>query len=186
MKLPNLPLVQRSGFLFRFLGWCLLALVVGIGLLHLMFRYWLLPDIDNYRNEISSAITQASGQHVTIGSISANWVGIYPHLILRKVQIHNKEGRAALVLNRLESIPAWSSLLSGELRFRKIKIDQPNLTVHLDSNGDLHVAGIAMGRDQVASQSGFLDWLLNQRQVDVVNAHIFWKDEKNGTPLLEL
>ena len=151
-----------------------------------MFRYWLLPDIDNYRNEISSAITQASGQHVTIGSISANWDGMHPHLILRKVQVHDKEGRAALVLNRLESIPAWRSLLSGELRFRKIKIDQPNLTVSLDPNGALHVAGIAMGRDQATSQSGFLDWLLNQRQVDVVNAHIFWKDEKHGAPLLEL
>ena len=151
-----------------------------------MFRYWLLPDIDNYRNEISSAITQASGQHITIGSISANWDGMHPHLILRKVQIHNKEGRAALVLNRLESTPAWRSFLSGELRFRKIKIDQPNLTVTLDSSGALHVAGIAMGRDQAASQSGFLDWLLNQREVDVVNAHIFWKDEKNGAPLLEL
>jgi uncharacterized protein (TIGR02099 family) len=151
-----------------------------------MLRYWLLPDIDNYRNEISSAITQASGQRVTIGSISAHWDGMHPHLILRKVKVHDKEGRAALILNRLESIPAWRPLLSGELRFREIKIDQPSLTVYLDSNGALHVAGITLGRDQTASQSGFLDWLLNQRQVDVVNANIFWKDEKRGAPLLEL
>ncbi len=181
-----LPLVQRSGFLFRFLALCLLVLVVGIGLSHLMLRYWLLPDIEHYRNDIASAITQAAGQRVTIDSISAHWDGIHPHLILRKVQVHDKEGRPALILNRLESIPSWRSLLSGELRFREIKIDQPNLTVYRDSNGVLHVAGITLGRDQDASQSGFLNWLLYQRHVDVVNAHIFWKDEKRGAPLLEL
>ena len=70
--------------------------------------------------------------------------------------------------------------------FREIKIDQPNLTVYRDSNGVLHVAGITLGRDQDTSQSGFLNWLLYQRHVDVVNAHIFWKDEKLGAPLLEL
>jgi uncharacterized protein (TIGR02099 family) len=181
-----LPLVQRSGFLFRFLALFLLVLVVGIGLLHLILRYWLLPDIEHYRNDIAYAITQAAGQRVTIESISAHWDGIHPHLILRKVQVHDKEGRPALILNRLESIPSWRSLLSGELRFREIKIDQPNLTVYRDSNGVLHVAGITLGRDQDASQSGFLNWLLYQRHVDVVNARIFWKDEKRGAPLLEL
>jgi uncharacterized protein (TIGR02099 family) len=160
--------------------------VVGIGLSHLMLRYWLLPDIEHYRNDIASAITQAAGQRVTIDSISAHWDGIHPHLILRKVKVHDKDGRPALILNRLESIPAWRSLLLGELRFREIKIDQPNIAVYLDSNGILHVAGITLDRDQTASQSGFLNWLLNQRHVDVVNAHIFWKDEKHGTPLLEL
>ena len=111
-----LPLVQRSGFLFRFLALCLLVLVVGIGISHLMLRYWLLPDIEHYRNDIAYAITQAAGQRVTIDSISAHWDGIHPHLILRKVQVHDKEGKPALILNRLESIPSWRSLLLGELR----------------------------------------------------------------------
>ncbi|MGV7235127.1 MAG: hypothetical protein ACQ9ET_02615, partial [Nitrosomonadaceae bacterium] len=83
-----------------------------------MLRYWLLPDIEHYRNDIASAITQTAGQRVTIDSISAHWDGMYPHLILRKVKVHDKEGRPALILNRLESIPAWRSLLLGELRFR--------------------------------------------------------------------
>ena len=160
--------------------------MVVIGISHLILRYWLLPDIEYYRNDIAYAISQAAGQRVTIDSISAHWDGLYPHLILRKVQVHDKEGKPALVLNRLESIPAWRSMLIGELRFREIKIDQPNLTVYRDSNGVLHVAGIALGRDQTASHSGFLNWLLYQRHVDVVNAHIFWKDEKYGAPLLEL
>lgn len=160
--------------------------MVGIGLSYLILRYWLLPDIEYYRNDIAYAITQAAGQRVTIDSISAHWDGLHPHLILRKVQVHDKEDKPALILNRLESIPSWRSLLFGELRFREIKIDQPNLTVYRDSNGILHVAGITLGRDQDASQSGFLSWLLYQRHVDVVNAHIFWKDEKYGAPLLEL
>lgn len=181
-----LPLVQRSGFLFRFLMSCLFVLAVCVSLLLLTLRYWLLPDIEHYRQDIASAITQATGQYVTIGSISANWDGLYPQLMLRKVQVHDKEGNPALLLNRIESTVAWRSLLHGELDFREIKIDQPNLTVYRDAKGVLYVAGISLGREQTASQNGFLIWLLHQRHVDVVNAHIFWHDEKRGAPLLEL
>ncbi len=181
-----LPLVQRSGFFFRSLAFFFLALVVVIGLLHLTLRYWLLPNIENYRDSIASAITQAAGQRVTIGSINASWNGLYPQLILRKVQVHDKENKPALILNRLETIPSWDSFLSGELRFHKIKIDNPDLTVYRDLKGILHVAGIAFVRDPVTSHSSFLNWLLSQKQVDVVNANISWKDEKRGTPLLEL
>tara|TARA_Y100001936_G_scaffold249272_1_gene299208 strand:- start:36210 stop:39398 length:3189 start_codon:yes stop_codon:yes gene_type:complete len=164
----------------------LLFLVVFFGIFHLILRYWLLPDIENYKNSIATAITQAAGQRVTIGSISATWDGLHPHLILRKVYVHDKEDKPALILNRLETIPSWDSFLSGELRFLKIKIDKPDLTVYRDSKGLLHVAGIALIRDPVISHSSFLDWLLSQKQVDVVNANISWKDEKRGAPLLEL
>ena len=178
--------MQRGGFLFRFLTSCLFILAVCVSLLLLTLRYWLLPDIEYYRKDIASAITQAAGQRVTIGSISADWDGLHPHLVLRKVQVHDKEGNPALLLNRLESTPSWRSLLYGELHFHEIKIDQPNLTVYRDAKGVLYVAGISLGREQTANQNGFLTWLLYQRHVDVVNAHIFWQDEKRCAPLLEL
>ena len=181
-----LPLVQRSGFLFRFLMSCLFVLAVCVSLLLLTLRYWLLPDIEHYRKDIANAITQATGQYVTIGSISANWDGLYPQLMLRKVQVHDKEGNPALLLNRIESTLAWRSLLHGELDFHEIKIDQPNLTVYRNAEGVLHVAGISLSREQTANQNGFLIWLLHQRHVDVVDAHILWQDEKRGAPLLEL
>ncbi len=178
--------MRRSGFLFRFLTSCLFILAVCVSLLLLTLRYWLLPDIEYYRQDIASAITQAAGQRVTIGSISADWDGLHPHLVLRKVQVYDKEGNPTLLLNRLETTPSWRSLLYGELHFHEIKIDQPNLTVYRDAKGVLYVAGISLGREQTASQNGFLTWLLYQRHVDVVNAHIFWHDEKRGAPLLEL
>ncbi len=149
-------------------------------------RYWLLPDIEHYRNDIASAISQAAGQRVTIDSISANWDGLHPHLVLRKLQVYDKEDNPALLLNKLESTPSWRSLLYGELRFREIKIYQPNLLVQRDAKGVLYVAGISLDKEQTASQNGFLNWLLYQRHVDVINAHILWQDEKRGAPLLEL
>ncbi|MEE8618025.1 MAG: YhdP family protein [Nitrosomonadaceae bacterium] len=178
--------MKRSGFLFRFLTSCLLVLAVCVSLLLLTLRYWLLPDIDHYRKDIAFAITQAAGQRVTIGSISANWDGLHPNLMLRKVQVHDKEGSPVLLLNRIESTFSWLSLLHGELDFREIKIEQPNLTVYRDAKGVLHVAGITLSREQTANQIGFLAWLLHQRHVDVVDANIIWQDEKRGAPLLEL
>jgi uncharacterized protein YhdP len=42
-----------------------------------------LPDIDRYRENIALAISQASGQAVIIGEISAEWEGLHPYMMLR-------------------------------------------------------------------------------------------------------
>ena len=150
----------------------------------LALRYWLLPDIEHYREDIAAVITRAAGQHVTIGSVSANWDGLRPHLMLRTVQVHDKEDNPALLLSQIEGTLSWLSLLHGEIRFYEIKIERPDLTVQRDADGIIHIAGIALGPDQ--SESGFPDWLLRQRRLIISDASILWQDDQSGTPPLEL
>lgn len=179
-----LPFARHSGFLFRLLTRSLLVVAVCFSVLLLALRYWLLPNIEYYREDIASIITQAAGQQVTIGAISANWDGLRPHLMLRTVQVHDKEGNPALLLNQIESTLSWLSLLHGEIRFHEIKIAQPDLTVRRDAAGIIHLAGIALNPDQ--SESGFPDWLLRQRQLVISNAAVLWQDEQRSAPPLEL
>ncbi len=153
-------------------------------MLLLALRYWLLPDIDHYRQDIAAVITQAAGQRVTIGAVSAEWAGLRPNLILRTVQVHNKEGDPALILNLIESTLSWLSILHGEVRFHTIRINKPDLTIRRDTEGIIHVAGVALSPDQ--SESGFADWLLRQRQLILSDANIMWQDDQRGSPALEL
>lgn len=153
-------------------------------MLLLALRYWLLPDIDHYRQDIAAVITQAAGQRVTIGAVSAEWDGLRPNLILRTVQVHNKEGDPALILNLIESTLSWLSILHGEVRFHTIRINKPDLTIRRDTEGIIHVAGVALSPDQ--SESGFADWLLRQRQLILSDANIVWQDDQRGSPALEL
>ena len=185
MNLPAiLPLVQRSGFWFQLLTRSLLVTAICFSMLLLALRYWLLPDIDHYRQDIAAVITQAAGQRVTIGAVSAEWDGLRPNLILRTVQVHNKEGDPALILNQIESTLSWLSILHGEVRFHTIRINKPDLTIRRDTEGIIHVAGVALSPDQ--SESGFADWLLRQRQLILSDANIVWQDDQRGSPALEL
>lgn len=181
-----LPLARGSGRLFRLFVWVLIVAAVCFSFLLLLLRYWLLPDIERYRETIASAISHASGQHVTLGGISANWDGFRPHMMLRTVKVHDKAGNISLLLHQLEGTLSWRSLLHGELRFREIGIEQPDLTVRRDTSGAIHVAGFALTSELTDEENGFSDWLLRQRQVIINNASILWQDDLRGAPELEL
>ncbi|SEA09779.1 YhdP family protein [Nitrosospira multiformis] len=172
-------------FLFRLSMWVLIAVAAVFSVLLLSLRYWLLPNIEQYRENLASAISHASGQYVTLGEISANWDGFRPHMMLRDVRVHDNQG-VTLLLNRLEGTLSWRSILHGELLFREIAIDQPDLIVRRDTAGVIHVAGFALKQEFTESEDGFFDWLLNQRQVIINNANILWQDDQRTAPQLEL
>lgn len=159
---------------------------ISFSSLLLLLRYWLLPDIEHYRETIASVISEASGQHITFGEISANWDGFRPHMMLRTIKVHDKEGNVSLLLHRVEGTLSWRSLLHGELRLREIRIEQPDLIIHRDSSGAIHVAGFALTSELTDDANGFSDWLLRQRQVIINNASILWQDDLRGAPELEL
>jgi uncharacterized protein (TIGR02099 family) len=186
----NLSVTSRLGrlgnFLLRLLTWVLIALAASVSVLLLSLRYWLLPDIEQYRENIAQAISHASGQRLTIGKISANWDGLRPHMVMRAIQVHDKEGDIMLLLHRLEGTLSWRSIFDGDLHFREIEIDQPDLIVRRDPSGVIHVAGFALNKELTGSENGFSDWLLNQRRVIIKNASIMWQDDYRGAPELEL
>ncbi|MBI2312220.1 MAG: TIGR02099 family protein [Betaproteobacteria bacterium] len=160
------------------------AASIGFGIALLAFRYWLLPNVEQYREDIAAAISRAAGQKVTIGAIEAGWDGLRPHLGLRNVQVLDRDGRPALSLSRIENTLSWESLLFLEPRFQVLEIDRPALDVRRDSRGVIHVAGIALNRS--SEEAGFSDWLLRQTHLIVNGASITWRDELRGAPPLEL
>lgn len=181
-----LPLASRSRRLFRLFTWVLIVAMACFSFLLLSLRYWLLPEIEHYRENIASAISHASGQNVTIGAINANWDGFRPHMRLRTIKVHDKEGNITLLLHQLEGTLSWLSLLHGELQFREIGIEQPDLIVRRDVAGAIHVGGFALNRELAEDDNGFSDWLLRQRRVIINNASILWRDDKRDAPELEL
>src|ERR1035438_9575822 len=92
-------------------GAMLLILVAGAPMLGL--RYWVLPDIERYHGVITVSVSQAIGQPVSIGKIEADWLGMRPHLLLTDVRIldKNKPGTATLVLQHVDSVVSWMTLL---------------------------------------------------------------------------
>ena len=155
--------------------------LAGGGLL-LGLRYWILPDIERYHGIITVSASQAIGQPVSIGKIEADWRGIRPHLLLTDVHILDKQGQTVLALERVDNIVSWMTLLTGEVRLHSLELDQPNLVVKRDAQGQIYIAGVVLS--DKSSDKSLADWLLHQARIVVRDARITWQDEQRGTPVL--
>jgi uncharacterized protein (TIGR02099 family) len=151
----------------------------------LAVRYWVLPDIERYREDIVAAMSRGIGLPVRVGAVQAGWLGLRPHLALSDVRIYDAQGREALVLPSIENVVAWRSLARGELRLHSIVIEGPRLSVRRDAAGELYVAGLKIGRQDGAG-GGFGAWLLAQEEIAIRGAEIEWRDEMRGAPPLTL
>lgn len=166
------------------LGLLLLLLAAGavLGL-----RYYLLPQIERYHDDIVAASSLALGRPVTIGHIEADWHGLRPRLVLSEVTVLDERGRAAIELPRLFNTVAWSSLLAGELRFDRLELERPRLRVRRDTDGRISIAGIGADTEVgVKSDAATSDWWLRQNHILIHGGQVLWQDELRAAPVLEI
>jgi len=150
----------------------------------LALRFWVLPDIERYREDIVAAMSRGIGLPVRVGAIQARWLGLRPHVALTDVRIYDAQGREALVLPSIENVLAWRSLARGELHLHSVVIEGPRLSVRRDAAGDLYVAGLRIGKEK--NGGGFGAWLAAQEEIAVRGAEIEWRDELRAAPPLAL
>ena len=163
-----------------FLTGLVLSFVVAV--LLFLLRYWVLPDIERYHDQVTMLASRAIGLQIKIGKIEADLRWFRPHLVFNDIELLDQEGRSALELRRVENVVSWMTLVSGELRLQTLEIDNPDLSVRRDKQGVLHVAGL-----QVSGHSGdgkLSDWLLHQSHIILNNGRITWQDDLFDRPTL--
>ncbi|MBS1219008.1 MAG: hypothetical protein H6R21_2141, partial [Proteobacteria bacterium] len=179
------PFLSSSLWIYRILTWTILATGLLFGATILALRYWILPDIAAYRDDIARTLSHAAQQRITIGGISANWDGLRPQLALSQVVVHDTAGRPALELPRVDATLSWRSAVRLQIDFHALDIFRPVLTVRRDARGGITVAGIALNLD-AADGGGFSRWILNQRDIQIHDARLIWDDGLRTAPVLEL
>lgn len=173
-----------SLWVYRMVTWTILicafvsALVVGT------VSFWLLPNIENYRETIAREISAAARQRITIGKLAGRWSGFNLQLTLGDVAVLDQAGQSALKLERVDSTLSWWSLVHWEPRFDKLEIEHPDLNIRRDKRGVVSVAGIEMSGS--IDGGGLSDWLLRQDGIVIRDAAIVWQDELRGAPELTL
>jgi uncharacterized protein (TIGR02099 family) len=177
-------MARSTAWLYRLaLGLVMTALLV-VAVTMLLLRYWLLPNIENYREDIARAVSMAAQQRVTIGKIAAEWQGMRPYLRLEQIVVHDQAGRPAIELERVDSTLSWLSLPALRPHFRSLELVRPVLDVRRDKRGRISIKGIDIAGGD--SEGGFADWLLAQRDIVITGAAITWTDEQRGAPVLPL
>ena len=169
------------------LGWTLRILlgiyfVSALGILAV--RHWVLPRADEFRQQVELSITESLGLPVSIGRVSAEWIGLRPTLELADLRISDADGRNALGLSLVDATLSWRSLARGHPVFRRLEIHGPELAVRREADGRILVAGLeAGGRSQDA---GFGGWLFDQREIVIRDATLVWSDAQREAPPLVL
>jgi uncharacterized protein (TIGR02099 family) len=150
----------------------------------LALRYWLLPSVERYRDDIVAAVSKGIGLKVTVGAIEPDWRGLLPRLVVADVRVYDPNGQEALVLPVVDAVVSWRTLLHAELRLHSLAIDGPRMTLRRDRNGAISIAGIRL--EDRGGDSQLADWILDQREIEVRNAVIGWLDELRDAPPLTL
>jgi len=178
--------IQKSSlWIYRLLTWCVLAVGLLFAATILVLRYWILPDIAAYREDIAQVLSDTVQQRVTIGGISANWDGLRPQLGLTQVVMHDAAGKPALELPQVDATLSWRSAARLQINFHALDIHRPVLTIRRDPNGAISVAGMPMDMNAQGG-GGFSRWLLSQRDIEIHQARLVWNDEQRSAPVLEL
>jgi len=138
MRIPYRPPFRiQSRNLLRALEILAWTVFFVFAVVFLVVRYWLLPNVENYRAEIVAAISRSAGLPVKIGALSTDWQGLRPRVSIADVRVYDSDGREALVLPSVENVVAWRSLFVGELRLHSFVIDGPKLAVRRDAGGEV-------------------------------------------------
>ncbi len=173
-----------SLWVYRLLTFAVLTAALLFAFVVLTLRYWVLPHVDEYREQIVDRLSRAIHQRVQIGRIEGEWDGYRPRLILREVSLLDAEGQERLKLEQVDSTLSWLSLFAGELRFNSIELEHLSLEIRRDQSGRLLVAGIPVG--QSGGNGGLGDWLLAQHRIVVRDSRLTWVDERLGGVPLDL
>lgn len=150
----------------------------------LALRYVVLPGVEKYRTEIETALTRAAGHKVLIGSVKADWDGLYPGLDLRDVVVHDANHRAALRLPYVAVTLSWWSVPAMALRLHALDIANADLDIRRARDGKLSIGGIELKDDAGGGQLS--DWILGQRRIVIRDSRLRWNDEQRGAPELAL
>src|SRR5690606_26807410 len=177
-----------SAKVIRCLLWSALAVYIVAALLLLGLRYWVLPDIDQWRPRIEAYASEALGAQVSIGRIEADWRGLNPRLTLTGVAIHDTQPEPGLALPSVSAVLGWRSVVLLSPTLLSLRIEGPELLLRRDAGNRLWVAGRSVDLDAAGDgrPPRLLQWLAGQRDIALVDATLHWRDERRGAPDIAL
>lgn len=178
-----MPLFRK---VLHLLFWiCFGAYLAAAGVL-LGTRYWVLPNIDQWRPNIEAYAHKTLGLNVKIGEIKADWSGLNPSLQVSALRVQSQQGETVLELPSVTAVMAWRSVFVMSPRFLSLRADGLDIDIRRDTADHLWIAGQSVSLDGTSTDEQgaerVLRWLADQRDLAIVGATVRWHDEWTQTP----
>lgn len=146
-----------------------------------IFRYWL-PALSERKVEIETFVSQQIGQQVRIGTMSADWRGLYPSLHVKDLVLHSDDGEEEkLRLEELSLILDLVPLLQGRFAFRQVTLQKPRIEVIRHADGIIRVGRLStLTKRQDKPGRNIFDMMFLQQFVVIEDGIIEWRDDMLG------
>ncbi len=170
--------------------WSLTTFYFVFCALILFTRWYLLPQVDRFKDDIAAYLSQATSTQVTIDAIHPSWESFWPRLELTGVKLEKADERHAtsevLQVGRLAASFYWRSFL-GAPSFRRLTISDADIAVRLTKENTWEVGGITItsreGQSTDAARGNpVIEWLLHQGQLEVEKTRVRLIDLTYDTP----
>ncbi|CAB3781309.1 hypothetical protein LMG28614_01218 [Paraburkholderia ultramafica] len=153
--------------------------------LFLGLRYVVLPRIDSFRPRIEAAVSEKLRTQFTIGKLAPHWSGFQPGVDVTNLVIRDHDGKAALTIPHATATVSWRSLWQFHPALSSLIVDQPDVLVSRNNDGELSVAGLPVptrhsGNDTLST------WLLRQQAIVLRGGVLRWRDATHNAPELAL
>jgi uncharacterized protein YhdP len=149
-----------------------------------------LPNINEYRLDVQTWVTEYMGQPVEIKKIDATWYGWIPHFYLRDISILEETGNETIANFKSAhiTIDLVESLRKKQFVPAQLSISGLDLTLIRRTDGSINIAKTEaeMGEKNIESTE-LAEWLLKQPNISFINTQITLLDltrENNNTVLL--
>ncbi|MBT3917866.1 MAG: DUF748 domain-containing protein, partial [Nitrosomonadales bacterium] len=166
------------------------VLVFGLFILgYLAFYFLVQTNLDYYKNKLITALSSETNKKVTIESFGAKWNVTNPRFTIENFSIYANTSEKSFTLKKFEVDVSWMSLIKFDLILDQITLFEPEVEIEKISEVDYLIGGWATSYDPdtINELDGkFIDWLLNQDEVQVINAKFTWIDKTrpNSPPLI--
>lgn len=165
-------------------AWCVGVVCVTVVVAWAALYALIVPRINDYREFLQQQATRAIGTRVEIGHIRAQGGWLVPSFEVSDILLFDAQGQEALRLPRVLAALSLRSVLQGG--FEQLAIDQPELDIRRDVNGQLWIAGLST---QASGNGPGADWFFSQHEFVVTQGLVRWRDQSRqgeDAPVLTL
>ena len=148
-------------------------LVTTTLLVFLAYQFYLIPNVESYKQKIENFIENETGGEVEIKTLNVLWNITNPRFQIRNFSITDKDNNKTIKLNAIDFEISWLSLIKFEPVLNQIIVGDIDILIERTIDNKFKVAGIEIVE---SSNSTLSDWLLNQSEIRIINGKVTWRD----------
>jgi len=145
-----------------------LTLIVGLAVTLSFVRFWLLPEINQFRYQLESVLSEQLQQPVHIHKLRASLYHFTPQLRLLGITLGDPK-RYHVSLREIQvSVNLPACLKQRQLQIESIRLVGATIDMELSPKGRLKIGGLG------GAGEGFPAWLLQDGHFELIDSTLHW------------